>query len=34
MIFDYLEKPVLEVPSKFSTSQNTAYIYGSGAASY
>ena len=30
----YLENPVLEVLSKFSTSQNTANIYGSGAGSY
>ena len=34
LISDYLENPVLEVLSKFSTSQNTANIYGSGAGSY
>ena len=31
LISDYLENPVLEVLFKFSTSQNTANIYGSGA---
>ena len=34
LISDYLENPVLEVLSKFSTSHNTANIYGSGAGSY
>ena len=34
LISDYLENPVLDVLSKFSTSQNTAIIYGSGAGSY
>ena len=34
LIFYYLENSVLEVLSKFSTSQNTANIYGSGAGSY
>ena len=34
LISDYLENPVLEVLSKFSTSKNTANIYGSGAVSY
>ena len=34
LISDYLENPVLEVLSKFSTSHNTTNIYGSGAGSY
>ena len=34
LISDYLENLVLEVLSKFSTSQNTANIYGTGAVSY
>ena len=34
LISDYLENPVLEVLSKFSTSQNIANIYGPGAGSY
>ena len=34
LISDYLENPVLEVLSKFSTSQNTANIYEFGAGSY
>ena len=34
LISDYLENPVIEVLSKFSTSHTTANIYGSGAGSY